>query len=373
MSSLKFETIRWRRNALVLIDQRKLPNHYRLIRCRTAQDVWDAIRELKVRGAPAIGIAGAYGLYLGLLEKKVKTRSEGMNALRAVGRFLKIARPTAVNLAWAIDRITKKVGETKENDVRKMTQAVLEEAELIHKEDQVLSEAIGRYGARLIRSGDRILTHCNAGGLATSGYGTALAVLFTACRGNKRVKVFATETRPLLQGARLTMWELKRYGIPAILVCDSAVGALMRQKRIGKVLVGADRIARNGDTANKIGTYSLALLARLHKIPFYVAAPSSTFDFSIPDGSWIPIEERSPEEIVCGLGIRIAPKGIQVYNPAFDVTPHEWISGFITDKGILRPPFSKSFRCLSSSLSPSSTKVEGGQRIGGHERRGAKS
>ena len=346
MSLIKFKPVRLEGNTLVLIDQRKLPNEFRLIRCRTAREVRHAIKELAVRGAPAIGIAGAYGLYLGILGKKSKTPSEWMKQAREVARYLKTARPTAVNLAWAIDRVIKKLKHAKEKDIKEMIRIVRREAGQIHHEDQALCEAIGYYGARLIKPQDQVLTHCNAGGLATSGYGTALAVLFTAKGEGKKLNVFATETRPLLQGARLTMWELKHYGIPATLICDSAAGTLMRQKKIKKVIVGADRIARNGDTANKIGTYSLASLAKLHEIPFYVAAPSSTFDFSIPNGSHIPIEERSGDEIVYGLGKRIAPEGVRVYNPAFDVTPHEWISGFITEKGVLKPPFSKSLQCL---------------------------
>ena len=348
MPTLKFEPVRLDGKKLVLIDQRKLPNRFCFIRCRNAREVWHAIRELVVRGAPAIGIAGAYGLYVGLSGKKTKNRTEWMKALHHIARFLKTARPTAVNLSWAIDRIVKKVEKSKTGSIEQLMEIVLQEAKLIHKEDQALCEGIGHSGARLIHSGDQVLTHCNAGGLATSGYGTALAVLFTAKREGKRINAFATETRPLLQGARLTMWELKHYGIPSTLVCDSVVGTLMRQKKIKKVIVGADRIARNGDTANKIGTYTLASLARLHHIPFYIAAPSSTFDFAIPNGEHIPIEERSAEEVVNGLGMRTAPKGIRVYNPAFDVTPHEWITAFITEKGILKPPFSKSLRCLKS-------------------------
>ena len=348
MPSLKFEPVRWEGNALVLIDQRKLPNQFKLIRCRRLKDVWHAIRELAVRGAPAIGIAAGYGVYVGLLEKRLKTQAEFFRALKQVGEFLKASRPTAVNLAWAVDRITKKAQKLNGAAVPALMKSVLSEAKLIHQEDQALCRAIGRSGDSLIRSGDQVLTHCNAGGLATSGFGTALAVLFTAKEKGKKLKVFATETRPLLQGARLTMWELKRYGIPSTLVCDSAVGTLMRQGKIKKVIVGADRIARNGDTANKIGTYTLASLAKLHQVPFYVAAPVSTFDFSIANGQRIPIEERASREIVDGFGKRIAPKGVDVYNPAFDVTPHELITAFITDQGVLKPPFSKSFRCLKS-------------------------
>ena len=348
MVEIKFEPVRLKAKTLVLIDQRALPTHFRLMKCRTAKEVWHAIQVLAVRGAPAIGIAGAYGMYLGIVCLKVRSRSEWMKALEQVGRYLKTARPTAVNLAWAIDRIIGNAKRSKEQNPEALTEMVRREAERIHEEDQALCEEIGRSGSRLIQSGDAVLTHCNAGGLATSGFGTALAVLFTAKGEGKKLNVFATETRPLLQGARLTMWELKHYGIPATLVCDSAVGTLMRQKKIRKVIVGADRIARNGDTANKIGTYSLASLAKLHKIPFYVAAPTSTFDLSIPDGGHIPIEERSGDEIVSSFGRQIAPIGVRVYNPAFDVTPHRWISGFITDKGVIRPPYAKNFRVLKA-------------------------
>jgi methylthioribose-1-phosphate isomerase len=346
MTSLKFEPVQWEGNALVLIDQRKLPNQFTLIRCRKIADVWHAIHELAVRGAPAIGIAAGYGVYVGLLEKRPKDRVQFFRALKQIGAFLKASRPTAVNLAWAVDRIEKKVQKLNGANVSGLMKQVFSEAKLIHKEDQALCRLIGRSGNALIHSTDHVLTHCNAGGLATSGFGTALAVLFTAKEKGKKLNVFATETRPLLQGARLTMWELKRYGIPSTLVCDSAVGTLMRQGKVKKVIVGADRIARNGDTANKIGTYQLASLAKGHGIPFYIAAPVSTFDFAISDGKQIPIEERASDEIVKGFGKRTAPSGIQVYNPAFDVTPHELITAFITDRGVLKPPYSKSFQCL---------------------------
>lgn len=344
-----FEPVRLSGNTVVLIDQRKLPNQYHLIRCKTAKEVWHAIRELAVRGAPAIGIAAAYGLYVGLVESKPKGVAAAIRTLERVGRFLKTSRPTAVNLAWAADRIVRKAKKLRTKQVGELIRFVREEAELIHEEDRALCEAIGDAGADLIRARDQILVHCNAGGLATSGYGTALACLYRAKEQGKKLKVFATETRPLLQGARLTMWELKQAGIPSTLICDSAAGTLMQSGQVKKVIVGADRIARNGDTANKIGTYPLALLARIHKIPFYIAAPSSTFDFSIPDGRHIPIEKRPHHEVVEGFGSRTAPKGVNVYNPAFDVTPHEWISGFVTEKGVLKPPYSKSLRCLKSN------------------------
>ena len=349
--SINFEPVRLSGHAVVLIDQRKLPNQYRLMRLKTAGEVWHAIRELAVRGAPAIGIAGAYGLYVGLLESKPKSCAEAMRSLVRVGRFLKTSRPTAVNLAWAIDRIIRKTKTLKAKRVSELLRFVRREAELIHREDQALCRAIGEAGAGLIGQKDEVLVHCNAGGLATSGYGTALACLYRAKEQGKKLNVFATETRPLLQGARLTMWELKQAKIPATLVCDSAAGTLMKSGAVKKVIVGADRIARNGDTANKIGTYSLALLARSHKIPFYIAAPSSTFDFSIPDGRHIPIEKRPDHEVVKGFGPRTAPKGVRVFNPAFDVTPYELISGFVTEKGVLRTPYSKSFECLRKNHS----------------------
>lgn len=347
--TINFEPVCLSGNKVVLIDQRKLPNQYHLMRLKTAEEVWHAIRELAVRGAPAIGIAGAYGLYVGFLAANPKTVPEALRILRRIGRFLKTSRPTAVNLAWAIDRIVEKAKTLRTKRVEELIRLVRSEAELIHKEDQALCRAIGKAGNGLIRAQDDILVHCNAGGLATSGYGTALACLFTAKERGKKLNVFATETRPLLQGARLTMWELKQAGIPATLVCDSAAGTLMQSGKVKKVIVGADRIARNGDTANKIGTYSLALLARTHKIPFYIAAPSSTFDFAISNGRYIPIEERPGHEVAEGFGRRTAPKGVNVYNPAFDVTPYEFISGFVTEKGVLRPPYSKSLRCLKKN------------------------
>ena len=345
-AKLKFEPVRFDRDALVLIDQRELPGHFVTVRLKTIERIWQSIREMVVRGAPAIGIAAGYGLYLGIAGSRQKSRDQFLKELERASDFLKTARPTAVNLSWAVERICDRVNHSRLGKVPQLKALVLEEAKRIHEEDIKLCFAIGKHGVNLIRSGDSILTHCNAGGLATSGYGTALSPLFEAKRKGIKFSVFVDETRPLLQGARLTMWELRQYGIQATLICDNVAGSLMQQGKISKVVTGADRIVRNGDTANKIGTYSVACLAKMHGIPFYVAAPNSTFDFSRRKGSEIPIEERDPKEITGVFKREIAPKKSKTYNPAFDVTPHELITAFITEKGILKPPFEKSFSKL---------------------------
>lgn len=343
---MAFPPLRFRKDRLELLDQRKLPGRETWLRCRTAEEVARSIREMVVRGAPAIGIAGGFGLYLGVRDFR-GGRKEFLKRLCEKGKLLRGARPTAVNLPWAIDRIERKIHSRKGASVDEMKAWVLGEAVAIQKEDEKLCRFIGRYGATQFRPGDTVLTHCNAGGLATSGFGTALAVFYTLKEQGKRFAVYATETRPLLQGARLTAWELSKSKIPCTLVCESAVASLMRRGKIQGVVVGADRIAANGDTANKIGTYSIALLARAHKIPFYIAAPSSTFDPSVPTGNQIPIEFRKPEEVTEGFGKRTAPRGIRVENPAFDVTPHGFISAFFTEKGVLRPPFKRNLRVLA--------------------------
>jgi len=304
--------------------------------------MWGAIRELKIRGAPALGIAAAFGTYLGIKNSPAKTFAEFKQDLDQAIKYLGGSRPTAYNLFWAMERIKGKAEELKSQAVEKIKEALLEEAINIQEEDERLCESIGEKGAEIIQEGNTILTHCNAGGLATSGYGTALAVIFKAKEAGKKIKVYADETRPLLQGARLTAWELQQEGIEVILICDNMAGEVMREGKIDQVIVGADRIAMNGDTANKIGTYSLAVLAKHHQIPFYIAAPSSTFDPNIEDGHAIPIEERAPQEITCWGGRTIAPKKIKVYNPAFDVTPHDLITGIITEVDIIYPPFQKS-------------------------------
>jgi methylthioribose-1-phosphate isomerase len=339
------ETVGWVGDApegfVRLIDQTRLPTEFVRIDCRDVPTVWEAIRSLRVRGAPAIGIAAAFGAVLGgqsAVTGGGDAAEVGHRMLEAT-RYLRTSRPTAVNLFWALDRIDGVVesGRASHRAPSELLASVLAEAREIAEEDRAMCRAIGRHGARLIESGQGVLTHCNAGGLATADYGTALAVIFTAHEQGKAVRVFADETRPLLQGSRLTAWELKRRGVPVTLICDSMAAQVMKEKKVQLVVVGADRIAANGDTANKIGTYGVALLARAHGIPFYVAAPSSTFDLAIAEGGEIPIEQRDPREITHGLGRQIAPEGVDVYNPAFDVTPAELIAGIITERGIVRP------------------------------------
>lgn len=341
---MPFPPLIFKNSEFKLLDQRKLPNQEIWLNLKTAEAVAEAIREMVVRGAPAIGITGAYGLYLGIKNFK-GSREKFLKVLSQKAKLLREARPTAVNLPWAINRIENKV-TSKKMEVEELKRFVLKEAQAIHHEDEELCRLIGEHGSKLFGTGDAVLTHCNAGGLATSGFGTALAVFYTLQEKGKRFSVYATETRPLLQGARLTAWELTQSKIPCTLVCESAVASFMRRGKIKKVVVGADRIAANGDTANKIGTYSIALIAKAHKIPFYIAAPSSTFDASIASGNDIPIEFRKPEEITDGFGRRTAPKGIRAENPAFDVTPHELITAFITEKGVIRPPFKKNLQIL---------------------------
>jgi methylthioribose-1-phosphate isomerase len=334
-------TLRWTGDAfqgrLVLIDQTLLPLECREIECDTHEAVFEAIRSLRVRGAPAIGVAAAYGVVVGLQPAASKDSGEFRRRLIEVTDRLAASRPTAVNLFWALDRL-KRVADAETGVApRELIVRLLEEARAIEVEDQEMCAAIGRHGAELLRDGAGVLTHCNAGALATAGAGTALSVFFSAVEQGKRLHVYADETRPLLQGARLTAWELSQRGIPVTLICDSMAALVMREKRVEAVVVGADRIAANGDTANKIGTYSVALAARAHAIPFYVAAPTSTFDLSLPTGDGIPIEERKPEEITHGFGRQTAPTGVNVYNPAFDVTPAGLIAAIITEKGLIRP------------------------------------
>jgi methylthioribose-1-phosphate isomerase len=326
-----------------LIDQTLLPTQVAYRDCRTVEEVWEAIRMLRVRGAPAIGVAAAMGIVVGV---QTHTESASFAArLMEVADYLRTSRPTAVNLFWAIERLEKKVQPLlNRTSPATLTRVLLDEALAIEDEDRRMCRAIGRIGAELVKEEQGILTHCNAGGLATAGYGTALAVMYTAFEQGKRFQVFADETRPLLQGARLTAWELQEAGIDVTLICDNMAAQVMREGRIQLVIVGADRIAANGDTANKIGTYGVAVLARAHGIPFYVAAPSSTFDLRIKDGSKIPIEQRDPREITDGMGKVIAPAGIRVYNPAFDVTPAELIAGIITEKGMIEPVNAQTIR-----------------------------
>jgi methylthioribose-1-phosphate isomerase len=339
-------TIEWNNGKVRLIDQTLLPNELKYIDCETVEQVWEAIKVLKVRGAPAIGIAGALGAVLGVWNSDAKEYSEFNEQLNKITSYLATSRPTAVNLFWALDKMKATANENKDKDIPQLKNIMLAEAQNILDEDKTMCRAIGRHGATLIKDGDTILTHCNAGGLATADYGTALAVVFTAHEQGKRIKVFADETRPLLQGARLTAWELMQAGIDVTLICDNMAAQVMKEGRINCVVVGADRIAGNGDSANKIGTYGVAILAKEHKIPFYIAAPTSTLDMSLPTGDLIPIEQRKPEEITEGFGRRTAPEGVKVYNPAFDVTPARLIDGIITEKGIARKPYTESLRDL---------------------------
>ncbi len=332
-------TLQWngdRDGHLRLIDQTQLPEMLTYRDCRTVEDVWEAIRALRVRGAPAIGIAAAMGVVLGL--QRCEEAARYSERLREVTAYLRTSRPTAVNLFWALDRMERCFErECRAGTPREWTRRLLAEALAIEEEDRRMCRAIGAAGAHLIGEGHGVLTHCNAGGLATAEHGTALAVMFAAAEQGRRFHVFADETRPLLQGARLTAWELHQAGIPVTLICDSMAAQVMKERRVQLVIVGADRIAANGDTANKIGTYGVALLAQAHCIPFYVAAPSSTFDLELPAGDRIPIEQRDPREVTHGFGKQTAPDGINVYNPAFDVTPHHLIASIITEKGIIHP------------------------------------
>jgi methylthioribose-1-phosphate isomerase len=335
------ETLRWvgdRQGHLRLIDQTRLPVEFVEVECRDVETLWEAIKMLRVRGAPAIGIAAAYGVCLGLQTAPADDEAAFFDRLEEVTSYLASSRPTAVNLSWALQRMKAKALQGRgQKPIPEIADALLSEARAIHEEDRQMCRAIGRHGAGLLADGQGVLTHCNAGGLATADYGTALAVFFAAAESGKRIHVYADETRPLLQGARLTAWELKQRGIDVTLICDSMAAQVMREGRVQVVVVGADRIAANGDAANKIGTYGLALLAAAHSIPFYVAAPSSTFDLSLESGQQIPIEERDPREITHGFGRQTAPDGIRVYNPAFDVTPAKLIAALICEKGLIRP------------------------------------
>jgi methylthioribose-1-phosphate isomerase len=345
------QTLRWVEDSngghLVLIDQTVLPQQVQWLDCHDVQTVWEAIRALRVRGAPAIGIAAAYGVCLGMQPARGADRTDFLAQLDRVIDYLAGSRPTAVNLFWALRRMRDRAIRSDESSrSEELLGGLIAEAKRIHDEDRAMCHAIGRFGADLLADGTSVLTHCNAGGLATAEYGTALAVFFTAQDQGKRLHVFVDETRPLLQGARLTAWELMQRGIPCTLICDSMAGQVMREGRVQAVVAGADRIAANGDTANKIGTYSLAVLAEAHGIPFYIAAPTSTFDLSIDNGDQIPIEQRAAEEITMGFGRSTAPEGVRVYNPAFDVTPARYIRAIITERGLIAPVDAERIRAV---------------------------
>jgi methylthioribose-1-phosphate isomerase len=328
--AMNFKTLEWRDHSLHLLDQRALPSRVSTIVCRSVADVAEGIRNLTVRGAPAIGVAAAYGMALAVDDRAFAS------ALAKAGEVLKTARPTAVNLAWAVDRMLRVAEESTPLEIRVLHDILEREAVAIHEEDAAMCRKIGEHGAALLSDGMTVLTHCNAGALATAGIGTALGIIYTARDQGKRLPVFVDETRPVLQGARLTMWELMQEGIDATLITDNTAASLFAAEKIDAVIVGADRIARNGDVANKIGTYNLAVLAAHHGVPFYVAAPQSTFDPNIATGADIPIEERAALEVTEIGGKEIAPVGSRVFSPAFDVTPGELITAIISDRGIRR-------------------------------------
>jgi methylthioribose-1-phosphate isomerase len=340
-------TLHWvgdRSGYLALIDQTLLPVEFREVECRDVATVWEAIKMLRVRGAPAIGISAAYGVVVGLQMGHDGSGAGALTRMREVCDHLATSRPTAVNLFWALDRM-RRVGESLgQVSAEQLADRLLAEARAIESEDRDICRAIGRHGMSLLNDGDGVLTHCNAGGLATADYGTALAVFFAMHEAGRKISVYADETRPLLQGARLTAWELAQRGIDVTLICDNMAAQVMREGRVRAAIVGADRITANGDTANKIGTYGVALLCQAHGLPFYVAAPSSTFDFSLATGDLIPIEQRDPREITHGFGRQTAPEGVKVYNPAFDVTPARLITAFITEVGVIRPPYGENLR-----------------------------
>ena len=334
-------TIEWEggvNGRIRLIDQTLLPNELKYVYCNDTKSIWHAIKTLMVRGAPAIGIAGAMGVVLGVKEIQAKDADAFLKELKRITTYLGSSRPTAVNLFWGLARMERVAQENKGKSVLDIKEILLQEAIKIQNEDKVICRQIGENGSEFIKDNNGVLTHCNAGGLATADYGTALAVMFKAKEMGKRFKVFADETRPLLQGSRLTAWELMQAGIDVTLICDNMAAHVMKLGKVQCVIVGADRIAANGDTANKIGTYGVSILAKEHGIPFYVAAPVSTFDLSIKSGNEIRIEERSTEEVTNGFGKRTAPEGVKVFNPAFDVTPAKNIAAIITEKGVIKNP-----------------------------------
>src|SRR5438094_6079078 len=333
-------------DAVVMVDQRKLPAQEIYVRCKTAAEVARAIKTMVIRGAPAIGVAAAMGIALGMRNSKVTGTQKLAAEFQKICEVMAGTRPTAVNLFWAIERMKRTFAAAAQagESVDQIKDRLDAEAQAIHDEDVASCRAMGAFGADIVPADARILTHCNAGALATAGYGTALGVIRGAVEQGKRVVVFADETRPFLQGARLTAWELVRDGIDTTVITDNMSGALMRQGKVDFVVVGADRIAANGDTANKVGTYTVAVLAREHRIPFYVAAPMSTIDLNTADGDHIPIEERNAREVTHVGGLQLAPDGAHVWNPAFDVTPHHLIAGIITERGIIRAPYTESLR-----------------------------
>jgi methylthioribose-1-phosphate isomerase len=337
------ETIQWTGGGVVMIDQTRLPREEVYVTCRDYREVAEAIRSMVIRGAPAIGVAAAMGVAIGVLHASPERLDEEFEEICAT---LAATRPTAVNLFWAIERMKRVYREVRQRPMEEIRRRLVDEAVQIRVEDIAINEAIGRHGAGLVPDGKTVLTHCNAGALATAGYGTALGVIRAAVSAGKQVDVFADETRPFLQGARLTVWELQRDGIEATLITDNMAGHFLKSGRIGCVVVGADRIAANGDVANKVGTYGVAVLAHENGVPFYVAAPVSTLDLSLASGDAIPIEQRPAAEVTHVFGVPVAPDGVRVENPAFDVTPHRYVTAIVTERGVARPPYTESLRAM---------------------------
>jgi len=341
------QTLEWTDQGVRFIDQTKLPTEEIYVNCTTYQEVADVIRNMVVRGAPAIGVSAAMGIALGVKNSKAENVGDLKRDFDQICEVIGKTRPTAVNLFWAIKRMQQKFEPIRMRPIAQIKQTLIEEAKRMHAEDIAINQAMGKHGAALMPASGGVLTHCNAGALATAGYGTALGVIRAAVEAGKKIQVYADETRPFLQGARLTAWELVKDGIPTTVISDNMSGAMMRQGKIGAVIVGADRIAANGDVANKIGTYTVAVLAKEHGIPFYVAAPISTVDLETPDGSKIPIEQRSAAEVTHFAGKLVTPEGVSIENPAFDVTPAKYVTAIVTERGIARAPYQESLKELA--------------------------
>jgi methylthioribose-1-phosphate isomerase len=351
------KTLEWTDAGVRFIDQTRLPTEEIYVTCRDYRQVATAIRDMIVRGAPAIGVAAAMGVALGVRDSKAKNHSDLRPELNDICNTLAATRPTAVNLFWAIQRMRDRYEQLASSSIEKIKRVLIEEAQQMYLADIAACETMGRNGAVLMPSSGGVLTHCNAGALATCGYGTALGVVRAAVEAGKKIHVFADETRPFLQGSRLTAWELAKDGIPTTVISDNMAGSMMKQGKIGAVVVGADRIAANGDVANKIGTYTVAVLAKEHGIPFYVAAPWATVDLATPDGDHIPIEQRSAREVTHIAGKQMTPDGIRVENPAFDVTPHRYVAAIITERGVAKTPYSESLQALGAVVQPAVAEI----------------
>jgi methylthioribose-1-phosphate isomerase len=342
------QTLEWTDDGVRFLDQTKLPTEEVYVTCKTHEQVADVIRDMVVRGAPAIGVAAAMGIALGVNNSKAESVADLKRDFDEICDLIGKTRPTAVNLFWAIRRMQEKFERVRIRPITQIKRDLIEEAQRMHAEDIAANQAMGRHGATLMPAEGGVLTHCNAGALATAGYGTALGVIRAAVEQGKKIHVYADETRPFLQGSRLTAWELMKDGIATTVISDNMAGAMMKEGKIKAIVVGADRIAANGDVANKIGTYTVAILAREHNIPFYVAAPISTVDLACPDGSYIPIEQRNPKEVTHIAGKQMVPEGVGVENPAFDVTPAKYIAAIVTERGIARAPYDESLRSLAA-------------------------